>query len=302
MSGFGLPGWSALRGMFQASAHAPAAARPRLPRGFSEMPEPVFREASPEQRSAALARTVEKIERAFRGEAATSEVALPFPSTGPHGHRHRMRLKLIERGGGALADYELLEMLLFFAQPKGDTKPLAKDLINKFGSFSGVLTASPEHLLKVTGIGEFSVAAIKLVQESAVRLARAQIATGPVLNNMASLTTYLQVAMGHEKTEHLRVLLLDSANRLISDEVLSRGTINHTPLYPREIVKRALERHATALILVHNHPSGDPHASLDDVDMSRHMKEAAALLEIRLHDSIIVGGGKLFSLRNEGLL
>jgi len=227
---------------------------------------------------------------------------IPFSSTGPYGHRQRMRERLIERGGDALADYELLEMLLFFAFKQGDTKPLAKALINRYGSFAGVLAAPREDLFKVRGLGTHSVAAIKLVQASAMRLARAELAEQPILNNWDRLIDYLTAAMAREPVEQFRVLFLDSRNRLLADEVMGTGSVNHAPVYPREVVRRALELHATALILVHNHPSGDPTPSEDDVEMTREIKGAAAMLGIALHDHVVVGKGRWVSLRKAGVL
>ncbi|WP_353959341.1 RadC family protein [Paeniroseomonas aquatica] len=232
------------------------------------------------------------------GDAASH----PFPSTGPQGHRGRMRQKLLERGPDALADYELLEMLLFFAMPKGDTKPLAKALINRFGSFARVLAAPQQELLETRGLGEHSVAALKLVQASSLRLARAEVMEMPVLNKWDLLIDYLTAALAREKTEQFRVLFLDTRNRLVGDEAQARGTVNHTPVYPREVVKRALELNATALILVHNHPSGDPTPSGEDIAMTREVKAAAAALGIALHDHVIIGNGRHLSFRREGLL
>jgi len=237
-----------------------------------------------------------------RATPEEGEAALPFPSIGPHGHRRRLREKLLTRGAEALADYELLEMLLFFAQPRGDTKPLAKAVINRFGSFAAVLTAPTHELLATPGLGEHSVAAIRLVQGAALRLARAEAAARPVLNNWERLMDYLNAALAREKVEQFRVLFLDNRNQLIADEVQGRGTVNHTPVYPREVVKRALELHATALILVHNHPSGDPTPSREDVEMTAEVKEAARLLGIVVHDHVIVGNGRWLSLRREGLM
>ena len=226
----------------------------------------------------------------------------PFPSTGPHGHRGRMRDKLLERGADALADYELLEMLLFFAFKAGDTKPLAKGVINRFGSFAAVLAAPPRELLEMPGLGQHSVSAIKLVQAAAVRLAKAEVMERPVLNNWERLTAYLAAALAREKVEQFRVLFLDPRNHLLADEVQGKGTVNHTPVYPREVVKRALEVGATALILVHNHPSGDPTPSRADVEMTAEVKAAAAVFGIVVHDHLIVGNGRQTSLRREGLL
>jgi DNA repair protein RadC len=226
----------------------------------------------------------------------------PFPSIGPHGHRERMREKLLTRGADALADYELLEMLLFLAFKKGDTKPLAKSVINRYGSFAHVLSASTQDLLDTPGLGPHSVTALKLVQASAIRLARAEMMEQPVLNNWDRLMDYLAAVMAREKVEQFRVLFLDTRNRLLADEAQARGTVNHTPVYPREVVKRALELHATAIILVHNHPSGDPTPSRDDVEMTCEIRDAARVLSIVLHDHIIVGNGRWLSFRREGLL
>jgi DNA repair protein RadC len=230
------------------------------------------------------------------------DMAQPFASTGPQGHRGRMREKLLERGPNALADYELLEMLLFFAFKKGDTKPLAKSLINRYGSFANVLTAPQQELLDIPGLGEHSVTAIKLVQDAALRLAKAEVMEKPILNNWDRLIDYLNAALSREKIEQFRILFLDSKNRLIADEAQAKGTVNHTPVYPREVIKRALELHATALILVHNHPSGDPTPSRADIDMTAEIKEAGMVLSVVVHDHIIVGNGRHLSFRREGLL
>lgn len=235
------------------------------------------------------------------GRSAPEEMP-PFPSTGPHGHRGRMREKLLERGADALADYELLEMLLFFAFKTGDTKPLAKGLINRYGSFAAVLAAPPRELLDAPGLGPHSVSAINLVQASSLRLAKAEVMERPVLNNWDRLVDYLTAALARERVEQFRVLFLDPRNRLLADEAQGKGTVNHTPVYPREVVKRALEVGATALILVHNHPSGDPTPSRADVEMMAEVKAAAAVFGIVLHDHLIVGNGRQTSLRREGLL
>lgn len=213
-----------------------------------------------------------------------------------------MREKLLTRGPDALADYELLEMLLFYAMPKGDTKPLAKALINRFGSFAAVLTAPRQELFAVSGLAEFGVAALKLVQAAAVRLVKAEIADRPVLNNWDRLMEYLTVVLARERIEQFRVLFLDGKNRLLSDELLGRGTVNHTPVYPREVLKRALELNASAIILVHNHPSGDPSPSEDDIVITKEIKAATGILQIVLHDHVIVGNGRWFSLRSHGMI
>ncbi|WP_419899940.1 RadC family protein [Roseomonas sp. USHLN139] len=241
-----------------------------------------------------------------RGPAAEprsrTAAPVPFPSTGPQGHRGRMRSRLLERGPGGLADYEVLEMLLFLAFKQGDTKPLAKSLINRYGSFARVMTAPQQELLETPGLGEHSVTAIKLVQDAAIRLSRAELAEQPVLNNWDRLMAYLTAALSRETVEQFRVLFLDSRNRLLADEAQARGTVNHTPVYPREVIKRALELHATALILVHNHPSGDPTPSRADIAMTTEIRSAGELLAVVVHDHIIVGNGRQLSFRREGLL
>ena len=233
---------------------------------------------------------------------ASSFAGTPFPSTGPQGHRGRMRQKLLERGPDALADYELLEMLLFFAFKTGDTKPLAKSLINRYGSFAAVLAAPQAELLATRGLGEHSVAALKLVQASALRLARAEAMEQPVLNNWDRLIAYLNAAISREKVEQFRILFLDSKNRLIADEAQAKGTVNHTPVYPREVIRRALDLHATALILVHNHPSGDPTPSRADIEMTKEIRTAGEIFSVVVHDHLIIGNGRHLSFRREGLL
>ncbi|MCI0754632.1 RadC family protein [Teichococcus vastitatis] len=236
------------------------------------------------------------------GPPADAAAAQPFASTGPQGHRARMREKLLERGPDSLADYELLEMLLFFAFKQGDTKPLAKALINQFGSFGAVLAAPQKTLMESRGLGPHSVAALKLVQAAALRLAKAEVMEAPVLNNWDRLITYLNAAISREKIEQFRILFLDSKNRLIADEAQAKGTVNHTPVYPREVMKRALELHATALILVHNHPSGDPTPSRADIEMTAEIKQAGQFFAVVVHDHLIVGNGRYLSFRREGLL
>jgi len=276
-----------------------AAVRPRAYKGFSEAATtpPMF-DAYP----AAATGIAESGGSSPPGETAPGETAPPFASTGPHGHRSRMREKLLTRGPDALADYELLEMLLFYAMPKGDTKPLAKALINQFGSFAAVLTAPQTELFAVSGLAEFGISALKLVQAAAVRLAKAELTERPILNNWDRLMDYLTAVLARERIEQFRVLFLDGKNRLLSDDLLGRGTVNHTPVYPREVLKRALEVNATAIILVHNHPSGDPSPSEDDIVITAEIKAATSILHIMLHDHIIVGNGRLFSLRRNGMI
>jgi DNA repair protein RadC len=278
--------------------HAPQSRRPS-PRGFAEAP---FARRLPDIEPGPIEDYAPPDEPGDWQQAHLGASPRPFLSTGPQGHRERMRTRVLTRGTEALADYELLEMLLFFAFKKGDTKPLAKALINRFGSFANVLAAPERTLLATPGLGPHSVSAIKVVQASALRLMRAEIVDRPVLGNWDRLIEYLTAAMAREKVEQVRVLFLDTRNRLIADEAQARGTVNHTPVYPREVVKRALELQATALILVHNHPSGDPTPSEEDVTMTREIVGAARSLGIVVHDHIIVGHGKCSSLRRLRLM
>jgi DNA repair protein RadC len=226
----------------------------------------------------------------------------PEPAQGPEGHRKRLREKLLRAGPAALADYELLEMLLFLALPRIDTKPHAKRLIARFGSAGRTLSAAEHDLRAVEGIGDSAIAALRLVQAAALKLLAEDVRDQPVLNNWDHLVAYLTAAIAREPVEQFRVLFLDSRNRLLADEPQARGTVNHTPVYPREVVRRALELGATALILVHNHPSGDPTPSRADIEMTAEIKAAAAILGITVHDHLIIGNGRHLSFRREGLL
>jgi len=224
------------------------------------------------------------------------------PPPGHLGHRARMRTRLLVGGPEGLLDHELLEMLLFQALPRRDTKPIARALLVRFGSFANAITAPAHDLREVEGLGEAGTAALKVVQAAALRLLRAEVREKPVLNNWDRLIAYLSAVLAREPVEQFRLLFLDTKNRLIADEAQARGTVNHTPVYPREVVKRALELQATALILVHNHPSGDPTPSRADVEMTQEVKAAAGLLGITVHDHLIVGNGRHLSFRREGLL
>jgi DNA repair protein RadC len=226
----------------------------------------------------------------------------PEEAPGHLGHRARMREKLLGAGPEALLDHELLEMVLFLALPRRDTKPIARALLARFGSFANAIAAPLHELREVEGLGEAGAAALRTVQAAALRLARAEVMDQPVLNNWDRLLSYLTVALTRERVEQFRVLFLDTRNRLIADEAQARGTVNHTPVYPREVVKRALELQATALILVHNHPSGDPTPSRADLEMTQEIKAAAGSLGIVLHDHLVVGNGRHLSFRREGLL
>jgi len=219
-----------------------------------------------------------------------------------HGHRKRLRRRFLDGGPGALHDYELIELLLFPSLPRRDVKPLAKRLIKRFGSFADVITARPEDLMTETGLGESGAVALKAVEAAAVRLTRAQVIDRPVLGSWVQVFDYLQASMGHAKIEQFRLLFLDRKNKLITDELQQQGTVDHTPLYPREVVKRALELGATGIILVHNHPSGDPAPSAADIAMTREVRDVGAKLGLALHDHIIVSRGRHASFKALGLL
>ena len=218
------------------------------------------------------------------------------------GHRARVRARLLTAGPDAIADHELLELMLFLALPRRDTKPIARALLTRFGSFAGVISAPVADLRTVDGLGDAGLAALKTVQAAALRLVKADITDRPLLTNWDRLMDYLGAVLSRERVEHVCILFLDNRNRLLADEAQGRGTVNHTPIYPREVVKRALELHATALILVHNHPSGDPAPSADDQAMTRAIAEAASALGVVLHDHVIIGNGRWFSFRQSGLL
>jgi DNA repair protein RadC len=221
---------------------------------------------------------------------------------GSEGHRERLRQRLLIAGPDSLNDQDLLEIILFLALPRRDTKPIAKALLARFGSFANAIAAPVNELRSIEHMKESGPAALKAVQAAALRLARAEVIDRPLLNNWDGLMAYLNAVLARERVEQFRVLFLDTRNRLLGDEAQARGTVNHTPVYPREVVKRALELQATAIILVHNHPSGDPTPSRDDIEMTREVRLAADVLNIVLHDHVIVGNGKWLSFRREGLL
>jgi len=218
------------------------------------------------------------------------------------GHRARLRQRLLEGGPEALADYEVLEYLLFAARPRGDTKPVAKALLARFGSLSGVLNADHNTLAEVEGMGEVSAAALKIVALAARRMARSQVRQQPVLGSWQALLDYLAIDMAHLTVERVRVLYLDARNRLILDHQAQEGTIDEAAIHPREVVKKALEVGATALILVHNHPSGNPEPSRADIQITARIAEAGRLLGITVHDHVIVGREGHASLKAKGLI
>lgn len=205
------------------------------------------------------------------------------------GHRQRLRDRFRKGGADALPDYELLELILFRALPRRDTKALAKNLIARFGSFAEVVTAPEPRLKEIEGAGDAVVTELKLVRAAALRLMRSEIMQRPALSSWAQVLDYLRAAQGFEHREQFRILFLDKKNHLIADEVQQQGTIDHTPVYVREVVKRALELSATAIVLVHNHPSGDPTPSRADIDMTKQIVAAAKPLGVAVHDHIIVG-------------
>ncbi len=222
----------------------------------------------------------------------------------PHylGHRSRVREKFLATLGAGMADYEILEMLLFSAIPRGDVKPLAKNLLARFGSLARLISATPEELAQVKGAGEAVVASLKVVQVAALRLLLTEVTDKPVIQSWKALLDYCRASMGYNKTEQFRILFLDKKHKLIADELQQEGTVDHTPVYPREVVKRGLELAASALILVHNHPSGDPTPSQADIQMTSKIQQAAAGVGITIHDHLIIGGKEHFSFAGKGLL
>ncbi len=218
------------------------------------------------------------------------------------GHRKRLRERFITAGSNALADHELLELLLFLARPRTDVKPIAKALLRRFGSFAAVISAEPARLAEVRGIGESGMVALKTVQAAALRMMRDEVMERPILNAWDKVLAYCRASMGYGATEQFRILFLNNKNVLIADEVQQTGTVDHTPVYPREVVKRALELGASAIVMVHNHPSGDPTPSKADIDMTRNVRDAGKALGVTLHDHVIVGREGYASLKSLGLI
>jgi len=222
----------------------------------------------------------------------------------PHyrGHRARLRARFRDAGMDALSDYEMLELLLFRALPRRDVKPLAKQLIAKFGSFAEVISAPPARLAEMPGLGEAAITELKIVQAAASRFARGAVQRRPVLSSWSAVLDYCRTAMAFAEKEQFRVLFLDKRNQLIADEVQQTGTVDHTPVYPREVVKRALELSATAVIIVHNHPSGDPTPSHADIQMTQSIVDIAGPLGIAVHDHIVVARDGYASFRGLKLI
>lgn len=217
-------------------------------------------------------------------------------------HRKRLRTRFMDGGAEAMPDYELLELVLFRAILRQDVKPLARALLDRFGDFNGVISARPERLREVSGAGVAVVQELKIVEAAAQRLSRARVVGRSVISSWDALIDYCNTTMAHRDTEHFRTLFLNRRNALIADEEQARGTVNHVPVYPREVAKRALELNASALILVHNHPSGDPTPSESDIAMTERIRQAVEALDITLHDHLIIGRSENFSFRDEGLI
>ncbi|MFN3858621.1 MAG: RadC family protein [Caulobacter sp.] len=226
----------------------------------------------------------------------------PEPPSPNAGHRERLRDRARKGGLGALPDYELLELFLFRSIPQGDVKPRAKALLARFGSLSAVLGASIEELCAVKGVGPAVALDLAALQEATVRVHRDPVARRTVISSWSALLAYVKVALAHEPREQFRVLFLDKKNQLIADEVQNRGTVDHAPVYPREVMRRALELSASNLILVHNHPSGDPTPSHADIDMTRQIVEAGRTLRIGVHDHLVVGREGVASFKSLGLM
>lgn len=248
---------------------------------FGEMPLPLFTPAA------------DDVAVAPSGPAAPSYLA---------DHRARLRERFMQGGAVAMPDYELLELVLFRAIPRQDVKPLARRLIKTFGDFNRIITAAPARLRAVDGVGPAVITELKIVEAAALRMARARIMHRPVLSSWESLLDYCHTVMAHREIEQFRVLYLDRKNVLIADEEQARGTVDHVPVYPREVIRRALELNSSALILVHNHPSGDPTPSDSDIAMTARIGQAADSMGITIHDHLIIGKSRELSFRAEGLL
>ena len=219
-----------------------------------------------------------------------------------HGHRDRLRARFLEGGVEALADYELLELYLFRSIPRRDVKPIAKDMMDVFGSFGAVISAPISRLAEIKGISEKTALDLKIIQAAAQKIGKQTVMNRPVLSSWSALLDYCRSVMQFEEKEQFRVLFLDRKNRLIADEILGQGTIDRAPVYPREIIKRALELGSTAIILAHNHPSGDPTPSGSDIEMTANIVGAAKAINISVHDHLIIGRNDIASFKALGLM
>nr|WP_170162762.1 DNA repair protein RadC [Pacificibacter maritimus] len=230
-------------------------------------------------------------------------IALPSkPPSYLRNHKKNLQDRFVDGGAQAMPDYELLELVLYRSLPRTDVKPIAQDLIDKFGDYNRVLSAPIQRLVEVAGVDDGVARDLKVIEASAHRLARAKVMQRPVISSWDAVLDYCHTTMAHRETEHFRVLYLDRKNVLIADEEQSKGTVDHVPVYPREVVKRALELNASALILVHNHPSGDPTPSDADITMTSQIRDAADALDIHLHDHLIIGKSTELSFRSTGYL
>jgi len=218
------------------------------------------------------------------------------------GHRARLRARLLDGGAEALADYEVLEYLLFGALARGDTKPAAKELLARFGTLAGVFNADPALLMQVKGVSEASAGMIRIAALAARRMARSQVQTQPVLGSWQALIDYLAIDMAHLTVERVRVLYLDTKNRLILDQHLAEGTVDEAAIHPREVIAMAVNRGASALIIVHNHPSGNPEPSRADIQITQRIAEAGKLMGVTVHDHVIIGREGHVSLKAKGLI
>lgn len=219
-----------------------------------------------------------------------------------HDHRSRLRNRFEDAGAGALADYELLELFLFRTIPRQDTKPLAKALLTKFGNLAAVMAAPVQRIAEVKGAGQAVAQDLKLMQALLERASRAELERRTVISSWSQLVNYCRVSMAHEPREQFRVLFLDVKNQLIADEILNEGTVDHAPVYPREVARRALELSAAAVILVHNHPSGDPKPSAADIAITREIVDAASAVSVKVHDHLVIGRHGAESFKSLGLL
>ena len=242
--------------------------------------------------------------RGLTKNASPSQEAASKARKGPHhlNHRTRLRQRFLTAGSAALADYEMLEIVLFRAIPRRDVKPLAKDLLDRFGDFNSVISASAARLADVPGVGDAVICELKVIEAAAHRLARARVINRPALSSWSALMEYCKTTMAYRETEQFRILYLDRKNILIADEEQAKGTVDHVPVYPREVVKRALELNASAVILVHNHPSGDPTPSESDISMTRQIEDAARAVGLVIHDHVIIGKERDTSFRAANLL
>ncbi len=252
--------------------------------------------------SKAMAEAPQLFDTLDRDEVTLSPTQLGTAPSYLKDHRTRLRQRFMQGGADAMPDYELLELVLFRAIPRQDVKPVARRLIETFGDFSGVLSAHAARLREVKGVGDAVIVELKVVQAASHRFAQSNVLQRQVISGWDAVVSYCRTVMAYRDTEQFRVLYLDRKNILIADEAQGEGTVDHVPVYPREVVKRALELNASAIILVHNHPSGDPAPSPEDIQMTRNIDTAAAALSVVLHDHIIVGRAGEMSFRAQGLL